>query len=72
MAAAQHDRTQDKLAGLVPAARETIRLVGQARADAHAAVPGNDFEGDVEYRICDWVALEIRHFDACDEEDGED
>ena len=56
----------------MPPPTETIRLARQPRRNPHAAVSRHDFESDVEHAIRDGIAVEIRHLDAGDEEDGED
>lgn len=71
MSAPQHNGAEDQLAGYVPAARERVGLIGQACADADAAVAGDDLEDDVEHRVRHGVAVEVGHLDAGNEEDRE-
>lgn len=71
MPAANHNRAEDQLAEDVPAATEAVRHVGQADADADAAVCGDDLEDDVEDGVVDGVAFELAGFGDGNEEDGE-
>ena len=70
MTPADHDSTQDQLAQRVPTAAEAVGGVGQANADADAAVGGDDLEDDVEDRVGHGVSLKLARLNDVDEEHG--
>lgn len=70
MSTPQHDSAKNKFTECMPASAEGVCDIWQTHADAHTAIPRDDFEYDVEHRVSNRVALELASLCDGDEEDG--
>ena len=70
MSTPQHDSAKNKFAERMPASAEGVCDIWQTHTDTHTAIPRDDFEYDVEYRVSNRVALELASLCDGDEEDG--